>query len=475
MSAVDIPWTRYIPHAPTPKQHAFLWLRCREAFFGGAAGGGKSDALLMAALQYANISGYAAIIFRKTYTDLELPGAIMDRAQAWLMGTDAKWNNNDKEFTFPSGAKLTFAYLAKPKDKYRYQGAEFQFIAFDELTQFEEDDYTYLASRLRRPSDPDNPLSHVPLRLRGASNPGGVGHLWVKERFIDGRNPDRVFIPSMLEDNPHLDQEGYEESLALLSPVERAQLRFGDWTVRPPGNYVFDGQHIEACFELGRRYRVERPEPMDNQVHGCIDFGDFSTVFHPTFEIERGGLWLPGQEVHTSRADLEDITEQCMAVMKPHKYWWKELRYDSAFAQSARTFASLAQKELGPHNALQRRGRPSLYKVDFKTYKMLSVKYLRILMKNAFDEKTTRVLAIDPEGSPLLARQLPYLMEDELDRIEKDEDDAPDALFAGAAPLARKHRKLIQELEAKAKAKNEARVQPPGVDPDKRLRQDQAA
>ena len=82
--------TKYIPHEPTPKQQAFLLLPHREAFYGGAAGGGKSEALLMAALQYVDVPGYAALLLRKTYQDLMLPNALMDRSEQWLGTTDAQ-------------------------------------------------------------------------------------------------------------------------------------------------------------------------------------------------------------------------------------------------------------------------------------------------------------------------------------------------------------------------------------------------
>lgn len=201
-----------------------------EILFGGAAGGGKSDAMLMAALQYVTVPGYAALILRRTYKDLALPDAIMDRAHQWLDVSDAHWNDDLKTWTFPSGATLTFGYLESPRDKYRYQSAAFQFVGFDELTQFSEDQYKYLHSRLRRLKNSD-----IPIRMRAASNPGGVGHDWVFNRFIDERTRQGMFILSKLEDNPYLDQDEYRSSLMKLDPVTRAQLLNGDWSVRPEG------------------------------------------------------------------------------------------------------------------------------------------------------------------------------------------------------------------------------------------------
>lgn len=216
---------KYIPHQPTPKQAAFLLLRHQEAFYGGAAGGGKSDALLMAALQYVDVPGYSALLLRRTFTDLMLPDAIMDRASQWLSGTDAKFSAVARQWRFPSGATLTFGYLDTENDKYRYQSAQFQFIGFDELTQFRESQYTYLFSRLRRLED-----SNVPIRMRAASNPGGIGHDWVKQRFIvEGRAAGRIFIPASLVDNPFLDQETYRSSLEQLDHVTRSQLLEGNW------------------------------------------------------------------------------------------------------------------------------------------------------------------------------------------------------------------------------------------------------
>ena len=222
--------TPFIPHRPTPKQAAFLLVPGREALYGGAAGGGKSDALLMGALQYVDVPDYAAILFRRTYADLALPGAIMDRSHDWLAGTAARWREATKTWHFPSGATLSFGYLQAEKDKYRYQSAEFQYIGFDELTQYPSTQYLYLFSRLRR-----NEGSQVPLRMRSASNPGGESGDFVYRRFVhpSARRTGRVFIPAKLDDNPHLDRQEYITSLAELDPITRQQLLDGLWITDP--------------------------------------------------------------------------------------------------------------------------------------------------------------------------------------------------------------------------------------------------
>ena len=157
-------------------------------------------------------------------------------ASQWLRGSAAKYTNETKTWTFPSGAKLAFGHMEHDQDRYRYQGAVFQFIGIDELSQFSEIQYRYMFSRLRRLKG-----SIVPIRMRVASNPGGSGHEWVKGRFIDD---ERKFIPARLDDNPHLDIEEYRESLAQLDPVTRAQLEAGDWEVRSAGG-VFSRDWFE--------------------------------------------------------------------------------------------------------------------------------------------------------------------------------------------------------------------------------------
>lgn len=238
----------FCPQIPEPKQRAFLASDAREVLFGGSAGGMKSSSLLMGALQYVDVPGYSAIIFRQTYADLSKPGALMDRAAEWLRPTAARWVDRDKQWRFPllvSGAApaLSFGYLDAPGDRFNYQGAEYQYCAFDELTQLREVDYLFLhGTRMRRLAN-----ATVPLRTRGATNPGGSGHKWVQRRFgitasgtqlatwKDGARTitpaQRLFIPSKLTDNPHIDAKSYRESMADLDKTTRDQMEHGLWVL----------------------------------------------------------------------------------------------------------------------------------------------------------------------------------------------------------------------------------------------------
>lgn len=264
----------FCPITPHPKQQQFLALDCHEAFFGGAVGGGKSAALLMAALQYVDTPGYSALIVRKDLPRLGLSGGLIPRSHEWLAGTAARWNEARRCWTFPvekgPPATLTFGYLSKPTDKFRYASSEFQYIAFDELTELREADYLFLFSRLRRTKGME-----VKLRIRSASNPGNAGHLWVKERFIRDWSPKselpegmtsqggvlwyegRAFVPSLIADNPSLDEDQYRQSLMHLPPLARERLMHGDWTVEEAA--IFKADWLRYYTLAGDNYELLQP------------------------------------------------------------------------------------------------------------------------------------------------------------------------------------------------------------------------
>lgn len=286
-------YTKWIPHTPFAKQQRFLSLTDLEAGYGGSAGGAKTDALLMDALANVDVPGYSALLVRKTFTDLTQPGALIPRSHQWLAGTGAKWRERERIWVFPSGATLKFGYLENEYDHLQYQGSEFQYIGFDELTQHREDQYLYLFSRLRRKTQ-----IKVPLKMRSTTNPGGPGHDWVRKRFIEGATEDekdvlvlsgktedreftRTFIKAYLWDNPFIGREEYEANLQHLDPVTRAQLLEGDWDISPSGEHFrlewFDKAYVDRVPILESYMRAWDPsltkggDPSASTLMGSFD------------------------------------------------------------------------------------------------------------------------------------------------------------------------------------------------------------
>ena len=214
--------------------------RCPQ-LCGGAAGGGKSDALVIEALRQVHIPHYRALILRKTYPQLS---DLVDKSQRYYLRAfpEAQYNATSHVWIFPSGAKIYFGSMQHTKDRTNYQGKAFDFIGFDELTHFEWEEYSYMMSRNR----PTGPGTRV--YLRATTNPGGVGHGWVKARFITPAPPGtpieeectvqmpdgtekmlrraRVFIPSSVFDNPALlkNDPGYLASLAAMPEAEQLKV-----------------------------------------------------------------------------------------------------------------------------------------------------------------------------------------------------------------------------------------------------------
>ena len=194
-----------------------------------------------------------------------------------------------------------------------------------------------------------------------------------------------------------------------------------------------------------------------------VDWGDNATVMEPIWELEREGIYVPPGEVTTSRQDLEQISGRMLEVMTGFPYWWGEERDDSSFAESNRTFAAIADRELGQHNSRRMRGRPNTYPVAFNKHKDPTIRYLRLLMRRTFDYLNgngdgTRVIAISPQARLLIDQARSY-SEDDFGKPEKGDDDAVDALIAGAAPIAKRHRGAVDKATevAKKRAEREAK------------------
>ena len=236
-------------------QTEFLAASEREVLYGGAAGGGKSFGLLADPMRYFSNPNFSGLILRRTNDELrELIWKSQELYPLAFKG--AKWGEKKSQWTFPSGAKLWFSYLERDQDVLRYQGQSFSYIAVDELTQYATPfAWTYLRSRLRT-TDPT-----LPIYMRATTNPGGIGHGWVKRTWIDPAPANtkfiakdlesgedlvypeghekageplfyRRFIPASLKDNPSLMEGGqYEANLLSLPEMQRRQLLEGDWAV----------------------------------------------------------------------------------------------------------------------------------------------------------------------------------------------------------------------------------------------------
>ncbi len=277
---MNVIWT------PQEKQALFQSRTEYEALYGGAAGGGKSDALLTEALRQVGTGHYRALILRKTYPQLS---ELIDRSRELYSAAfpKAKFNETKHVWVFESGAKIYFGAMQHTKDRINYQGKRYDFIAFDELTHFTWDEYSYMFSR-NRPSG-----SGTRVYIRSTTNPGGIGHGWVKERFITAAPPltpiitkmnvatpegklqtverDRIFVPSTVFDNKRLleNDPGYIANLSMLPHKERQALLYGDWDSfsgqvftewkNDPSHYkdrIFT--HVISPFEIPSGWRIYR-------------------------------------------------------------------------------------------------------------------------------------------------------------------------------------------------------------------------
>ena len=322
--AGDIVDGRRVAWVPQPRQAEFMRRFEDEVLFGGAAGGGKSDALVAEALRQIDKPYYKGLILRKTFPQLR---ELIDKAYNLYPQIDpkARYNESKHMWTFSSGAKILFGSLQHPKDKYNYQGIAFDFIGFDELTHFAFEEYEYLISR-NRPNGPG-----MLCYMRSTANPGGIGHGWVKDRFITVAPPmtttwhnvevinrdgsrtvhrrSRIFIPSFVQDNPALmkNDPSYIARLASMSEADRKALLYGDWDSyagqvfsewrNDPDHYIDRvGTHVIAPFDIPSHWRIYR----------SFDWGYSKPFSCGWWAIDQEGVAYRVKEFYGCKSDRPD-------------------------------------------------------------------------------------------------------------------------------------------------------------------------
>ena len=297
-------------------QTDFLAAPETDVLYGGAAGGGKSYAMLVDPLRFAHRSAHRALILRRSMPELR---ELIDKSRELYPKAfpGCRFREVEKIWTFPSGAKLEFGFLERDADVYRYQGQAYSWIGFDEITHLNtEFSWNYLASRLRT-TDPE-----ITPYMRCTANPGGAGATWVKKRYVNPSSPNesfvgadgltRRFIPARLEDNPYLAHDGrYEQMLNALPDVQRKQLLEGNWDITEGAAFTeFDlDMHVIAPFEIPIGW--ERVKGIDYGyasesacVWGAVDSTDGTLIIYR--ELYRKGLTGVDLAQLITNMELED-------------------------------------------------------------------------------------------------------------------------------------------------------------------------
>ena len=265
-------------------QTNFLAASEREVFYGGARGGGKSYAMLIDPLRYCHKENHRALLIRRTMPELR---DLINHSQRLYSRAfpGAKWREQEKEWRFPSGAKIEFGYAENMTDALRYQGQSYTWIGIDELPQYPSPDiYNFLRSSLRS-VDPS-----IPVYMRATGNPCNVGSQWVKEMFVDPIDPNtafnvevttpkgikyitRRFIPAKLQDNPYLMQtEDYYAMLSSLPEVQRKQFLDGNWDAFSNAAFPeFDREiHVVEPFEVPKGWQRFRAADWGYSSPACV-------------------------------------------------------------------------------------------------------------------------------------------------------------------------------------------------------------
>jgi hypothetical protein len=299
-------------------QTDFLAAGETDVLYGGAAGGGKSYAMLVDPLRFAHRGAHRALILRRSMPELR---ELIDKSRELYPKAfpGCKYREVEKLWNFPSGAKVEFGFLERDADVYRYQGQAYSWIGFDEITHLPtEFSWNYLASRLRTTD------SEIVPYMRCTANPGGSGAQWVKKRYISPAPPNesfmgddgitRKFIPARLNDNPYLAQDGrYEQMLKSLPPTQRKQLLEGNWEIAEGAAFTeFDRHlHVVEPFEIPLHW--ERTKGLDYGyasesacVWAAIDPTDGTLIIYR--ELYRKGLLATELAEMLTNMELNDPT-----------------------------------------------------------------------------------------------------------------------------------------------------------------------